>query len=755
MSNYTLDKHELSLLDKGLTFIPTVCRTPHSFISECQTRNIRNLKLRDYFRNKADGYDPELFQNRFIKRSEWEPKMSKLSEEAIEAIASISDATAQAASKISPTANPSNKINLTAEERNALIRLKNNEKIVIKPADKGGAVVIMDKEAYKAEAYRQLNNEFYYKPIERPLANKTAPKINKIISDLQCTGCISDKQAEYLWAKPPTHPRPFYLLPKIHKDEFKWPQKTMPEGRPIVSDSGSETEKIAEFIDYFLKPIATDSDTYLKDTYDFINKIRGQQIPHNAFIVTGDVTALYTNMHIDESLKRVEEEFLTHPDPRRNDKAILDLLDLSLRNNDFMFDDRFFVQNCGTAMGKRYAPNLANIYLRKFDEQAKNGFTIKPLIFFRYIDDLFFIWTGTLEQLKEYERFLNSLIQGIKVTLNVSPQTVNFLDTTVYKNRAPNGDTVLHTKVFFKPTDTHQLLHGRSFHPRHTTKGILKSQILRFKRISTHKCEFDHACRTLFNVLKNRGYSRTLFRKTVREIWSNDWTPRATPPAGQIWPIINYFDQAGTQIMKATSIAIKNMKLSENFTIVQAYKRHKNLKEILVRSAFCSPKTTKSCKARGCLSCKAIETENFFKSWVTNRKYPIPYPMDCNSRAVIYLITCSKCKIQYVGQTERRLKDRLNAHRSYMKNKLQTKATGLHFSTPGHEPQHLRIIPIEIQQDKNRRLEREKFWMNILQSNYPHGLNNYPIDYSQTNFASPPPPSPPSHPANPLMPAPT
>jgi len=40
-------------------------------------------------------------------------------------------------------------------------------------------------------------------------------------------------------------------------------------------------------------------------------------------------------------------------------------------------------------------------------------------------------------------------------------------------------------EYFFKPTDTHQLLHGSSYHPKHTTKGILKSQILRFKRISS------------------------------------------------------------------------------------------------------------------------------------------------------------------------------------------------------------------------------------------------------------------------------
>jgi hypothetical protein len=72
----------------------------------------------------------------------------------------------------------------------------------------------------------------------------------------------------------------------------------MPEGRPIVADCGSETYAMCDFIDYFLKPLATKHSSYLQDTYDYYRKIKGQRIPSNAFIVTGDVTALYTNMDI-------------------------------------------------------------------------------------------------------------------------------------------------------------------------------------------------------------------------------------------------------------------------------------------------------------------------------------------------------------------------------------------------------------------------------------------------------------------------
>ena len=59
--------------------------------------------------------------------------------------------------------------NLNNRERNALQRLKKNRDIIIKPADKGGATVIMDTTEYVKEAMRQLQNEEYYKKVEKDL----------------------------------------------------------------------------------------------------------------------------------------------------------------------------------------------------------------------------------------------------------------------------------------------------------------------------------------------------------------------------------------------------------------------------------------------------------------------------------------------------------------------------------------------------------------------------------------------------------
>lgn len=83
--------------------------------------------------------------------------------------------------------------NLKTEEIHALKELKNAKHIVIKPADKGSAVVIMDREQYIFEVNRQLNDKNYYKKLEEPIFLKTIPIINDILIKLKKKKFINAK----------------------------------------------------------------------------------------------------------------------------------------------------------------------------------------------------------------------------------------------------------------------------------------------------------------------------------------------------------------------------------------------------------------------------------------------------------------------------------------------------------------------------------------------------------------------------------
>lgn len=106
--------------------------------------------------------------------------------------------------------------NLNKRERAALKRLSNNRGIIIKPADKGGATVIVNTKDHITEAMWQLSNEEYYKKSRKDLTLDHEQLINQYIDEL-----ISNKDLERgtgQLLKPTNSTTPiFYMLPKIHK----------------------------------------------------------------------------------------------------------------------------------------------------------------------------------------------------------------------------------------------------------------------------------------------------------------------------------------------------------------------------------------------------------------------------------------------------------------------------------------------------------------------------------------------------------
>lgn len=184
---------------------------------------------------------------------------------------------------------------------------------------------------------------------------------------------------------------------------------------------------------------------------------------------------------------------------------------------------------------------------------------------------------------------MNGIIPDITITLVAKRTISEFLDTLIYKNYHA-GTVCLETRVFFKPTDTHQLLHGRSMHPKHSCRGILESQLIRFKRICSNRLDFNHASYTLFKVLKNRGYSRSLFRALQHEVWYSNFSY----PTGfskrlrseKAWPIINFFDPLSTKIMHFTRQKIVSLNIASSFKVISAFKIHRNLAKFLTRSRF-------------------------------------------------------------------------------------------------------------------------------------------------------------------------
>ena len=110
--------------------------------------------------------------------------------------------------------NPKCKENITRQQRASIKKLSENNNIVIKEADKGGAVVIMDRDPYKEMAYEILQNREYYELLDSDLQRSNNLKYKRFLKKHE--HCFTQKEDDYL-RNFEVKESNFYGLPKVHK----------------------------------------------------------------------------------------------------------------------------------------------------------------------------------------------------------------------------------------------------------------------------------------------------------------------------------------------------------------------------------------------------------------------------------------------------------------------------------------------------------------------------------------------------------
>ena len=73
-----------------------------------------------------------------------------------------------------------------------------------------------------------------------------------------------------------------------------------------------------------------------------------------------------------------------------------------LKKNVFDLNSECSLQNSGRAIGTKMAPANANIVMSIFERNLLTGSCIKPLVWFRYIDDIFALWTYDEDKFKHF-----------------------------------------------------------------------------------------------------------------------------------------------------------------------------------------------------------------------------------------------------------------------------------------------------------------------------------------------------------------
>ena len=115
----------------------------------------------------------------------------------------------------------------------------------------------MNRSDYEKECLSQLSNKKFYEELPSDPKMTYRKAKNETVDKMHHAKLITDFESELM--KEGNRTSCFYGLPKLHN-----PFSTFPSLRPICSGSNSCTVRISEFADYFLKPIAQRSFSYVK-----------------------------------------------------------------------------------------------------------------------------------------------------------------------------------------------------------------------------------------------------------------------------------------------------------------------------------------------------------------------------------------------------------------------------------------------------------------------------------------------------------
>ena len=520
------------------------------------------------------------------------------------------------------------KANLSTQQRKALHTLQDDPNIVIVPADKGKATVVMDKADYTRRMMLTLEDE-KYSPLRRDQTVKVENKFASILKRLCREGHIDEKLCDLLTPRYSSAPQ-MYGLPKVHKDGTPM--------RPIVSAIGSPSYKLAKELARILTPLTGNTMHAVKNSTSFVDRIHEIEMGPQDRMISFDVTNLFTQVPVDEAL-RVVEERLSADDSLKERTSIptpqlIELIELCVRSTYFQFQDKFFEQTDGAAMGSPLSPVLANLYMEHLEENALRTAPLPPRLWLRYVDDTFVIWSHGQDELQRFHEHLNGQHPNIKFTIEHEKENkLAFLDVHVTRS-----ETRLCTGVYRKPTHTDRYIPFHSHHHQRTITGVLRCMCNRAHQIcdsTSEKPELQH----LQRVFQANGFPEDLVKKTLSRR-PTFLTPPPSEPASEDPPktmCLPYIQGLSEKLERVcTSLGVKAV-----------FKPVRTLRQILMQVKTRIPEERK--------------------------------------RGVVYEVPCKECHQTYIGETKRTLKVRLSEHKQAVKRGDPKNGIAVH----AHESSHM------------------------------------------------------------------
>ena len=425
-------------------------------------------------------------------------------------------------------------------------------------------------------------------------------------------------------------------------------------------------------------------------------------------------------------------------------KHIRNVLLFVLKYNCFNFADLFFLQIRGVAMGTKMAPNYANLYMTNLEMEHIFNYPVQPTYYRRYLDDIILIWSATLEEFNTFKEHLNQVHPSIKFTFETSPTTLPYLDVNVHIEEGRAFVT-----PHFKKTNTFSYIRGDSYHPQSIYGAIVTGENTRILRNSSKKEGYEATMDMLKTKFKDRQFPKKVVDKNIIPFESRDEKLQGDRQASERefvtmvcdfdrnlpmkkvleenWGIFANDENTRKILLPrtprvaytlGTNIGRRITKAKLEGTIETDTNTHQppSLPKILW------PAKNIECRHRQCGMCKQLAPRSYFYSHQTKIRYPIETIYSCDTTGAIYLLDCTKCGKQYIGETGTSVRARMKRHRNTQKTAVDRPIYD-HLKKHNATFEIFTITIIDQVKDMRARKAKEMEYIQLMKTKVPFGLN--------------------------------
>ena len=423
---------------------------------------------------------------------------------------------------------------------------------------------------------------------------------------------------------------------------------------------------------------------------------------------------------------------------------ILDLLRFILTRNVFLFGLSHYFQVQGVAMGTMCAPSYANLYLGGWEKELFSRDDISMYLshvisWYRYIDDILLLWSGSKAELAEFMTVLADNSYNLKFTMECNQECIHFWDLKIFVD----SDGFIYSSLYRKPSSGNTILHATSGHSYSLIKSIPYSQYIQLKRNCAQSSDYEMAAKKLSHRLRDRGYSHKILKKDYNRAAQQNQQELiiSTKTKTYTWVITQYskhhsqFRSILNQfwpLLLADDTVVKCIQKHPDIT----YRRAPSLRDKSVHSHY-NPPGNKMESSTGTFPCKKCNICEFILAGTiiplpNGQTHSVRHRVSCQTIGVVYLAKCL-CGCFYVGKTKRPFYKRIKDHVDPTRKRLMTTTVSRHlgrehnfaldmikFTALEHVPAHARGGGID-----RTLLQLETKWIQLLNATRYPGLNQY------------------------------